>query len=210
MTKPIDAFIFDMDGTLWDAVASYAKVWDETARRLGIVRKPVQYSELVCLMGKPLHDIYDAIIPNRPEMRSAFLDELIRTENELMPVIGGTLYPEVHDTLSFLSDKLSLFMISNCSGQGLSNFINFCGLNGLFTDTLTYGETGEDKDVNILTIKDKYNLSNPIYVGDIQRDCDSAHKAGTLFAWVTYGFGKVSNPDFTINHFSELKSLIKL
>ncbi len=30
MTKNYDSVIFDMDGTLWDAVDSYCRVWNAT------------------------------------------------------------------------------------------------------------------------------------------------------------------------------------
>ncbi len=202
----VDALVFDMDGTLWDAVASYCKVWDTTAARLGVVRPPVSYDELVSLMGKPLIEIYHCLMDGYDNDTDRFMALLTEVENELMPKLGGRLYPAVHETLAALQKRVRLFMISNCTGKGLDNFLTINNLKPYFTDWLSYGATGVDKDKNLKTLIDCYNLSRPVYVGDIQRDCDSSHAAGVEFCWASYGFGSVVDADFTIRAFKELES----
>lgn len=207
MKQPIDSLIFDMDGTLWDAVPSYCKVWDVTARSMGIERPPVGYDELVALMGKPLAEIYEVIMGNYCSDADAFLARLYANEEQLMPRLGGKLYPGVKATIEVLSRHTRLFMISNCAGRGLDNFLKFTGLRPYIIDSLTYGDTGVDKDVNIHTLVERYNLSRPVYVGDIQRDCDSTHAAGIEFVWASYGFGNVVDADFSIDCFDQLLTL---
>jgi len=70
-----------------------------------------------------------------------------------------------------------LFMISNCSATGLDTFLTYTGLRPYFTDWLSMGATGADKDVNIRTLVGRYNLERAAYVGDVQRDADHAHAA---------------------------------
>lgn len=207
MKQPIDSLIFDMDGTLWDAVPSYCKVWDATARSMGISRPPVRYDELVRLMGKPLAEIYKEIMGGYCTDADAFLTRLYATEEQLMPRLGGKLYPGVRSTIEVLSRHARLFMISNCAGGGLDNFQMYTRLKPYFIDSLTYGDTGVDKDVNIRTLIERYNLKRPVYVGDIQRDCDSTHAAGIEFVWAAYGFGKVVDADFRIDCFDQLLTL---
>lgn len=204
----VDALVFDMDGTLWDAVHSYCKVWDTTAARLGVVRPPVQYDELVALMGKPLIEIYYCLMGGYDDNAERFMATLTDVENELMPVLGGQLYPEVHETLSALQKRVRLFMISNCTGRGLDNFLTINNLKQYFTDWLSYGATGVDKDINLKTLIDCYNLKRPVYVGDIQRDCDSSHAADVEFCWASYGFGEVADADFMIRTFNELETKV--
>ncbi|MBQ7851826.1 MAG: HAD hydrolase-like protein [Muribaculaceae bacterium] len=36
MAQKFDSIIFDMDGTLWDAVDSYCKIWDKTFNQMNI------------------------------------------------------------------------------------------------------------------------------------------------------------------------------
>lgn len=197
-----------MDGTLWDAVPSYCKVWDTTAAELGVKRSPVQYDELVSNMGKPLREIYVTIMGPYDSDPDRFMSTLAAVEDRLMPELGGNLYPDVASTLEWLSKRVRLFMISNCTGRGLDNFLTINNLKPYFTDWLSYGATGVDKDVNIRRLVDCYNLKRPVYVGDIQRDCDSTHEAGIEFAWAAYGFGTAEGYDFRIDRFKDLENIV--
>ncbi len=205
MQKHIDSMIFDMDGTLWDAVDSYCAVWNATFTRLGLNRHKLERSELLKLMGKPLAEIFLAVAGSEIASQESFLSELSKNEAAMMPRLGGRLYPGVKTTLDALNASgMKLFMVSNCSASGLDNFLGFTELRDSFVDALCFGETGVDKDVNIRRLKECYNLQRPVYVGDIQRDCDSAHAAGVEFVWAAYGFGAVAGADFKIDSFDDL------
>ena len=207
-TEPIDSLIFDMDGSLWDAIPSYCKVWDETCAKLGVERAPVEYDELLSLMGKPLGEIFETIIGSDVIDREVYVDELARTEDRLMPELGGRLFDGVREALEELKERgVRLFMLSNCSGFGLDNFLDYTGLRPLFTDWLSYGSTGVDKDINLGVLRERYGLRRPVYVGDIQRDSDSTHKAGMEFAWASYGFGDVSDAEYVLGTPGDLLSL---
>lgn len=202
--QAVDGLIFDMDGTLWDAIGSYCAVWNATAEALGCARR-VAYADLLPLMGKPLDEIYAVLIGNAYADPQKFMNLLAENEREMMPRLGGVLYPGVRDTLAELHRRgLPLMMVSNCSPSGLDNFLGFTGLRPYICDSLTFGGTGCDKDVNIATLVRRYNLKRPVYVGDIQRDADSTHAAGIEFVWASYGFGRVADPDFTIDSFDQL------
>lgn len=208
MAPRFDSLIFDMDGTLWDAVRSYCAVWDATARDFGLNRR-VSYDELVPLMGQPIDVIYDRLMGDATADRAAFMESLGRNEAEMMPRLGGTLYPGVSDTLSQLHDRgIGLYMVSNCSASGLDNFLDFTGLRRFFTDALSFGATGLDKEMNMRALCERYNMVSAAYVGDVQSDADSAHAAGLPFIWAAYGFGSVIDADYRINHFNNLLELI--
>ncbi|MDO4319471.1 MAG: HAD family hydrolase [Bacteroidales bacterium] len=202
--QAVDALIFDMDGTLWDAIDSYCAVWNATAAYLGC-RRRVAYDNLLPLMGKPLDEIYDVLIGDAYADRNGFIGLLADNEQEMMPRLGGRLYPGVKETLTELHRRgLPLMMVSNCSQSGLDNFLDFTGLRRLICDYLTFGGTGCDKDVNLRRLVERYKLKRPVYVGDIQRDADSTHAAGMEFVWAAYGFGQVTDPDFKIDSFAQL------
>lgn len=202
-----DSLIFDMDGTLWDAVDSYCAVWIATARELGI-RLDVSRDDLVPLMGRPLQSIYREIVGDACDRPGRFMEALAHNEERLMPQLGGRLYPGVEMTLRTLRDRgVRLFMVSNCSATGLDTFLTYTGLRPYFTDWLSMGATGVDKDVNIRTLVQRYNLERAAYVGDVQRDADHAHAAGVPIIWAQYGFGHVSDADYTIHTFADLLEL---
>lgn len=204
MTK-FDSYIFDMDGTLWDAVPSYCEIWNRAIAEFGLARPPVTYREVCDLMGRQLDDIYDVLI-GEPAIRADFVRRLEEISAELMPVLGGKLYPGVADTLARLkAGGAKLFMVSNCEAHGLPDFLAFTGLGPVITDTLSFGQTGADKDVNIRTLIDRYGLRAPVYVGDTMGDLVHTHAVGIPFVWAAYGFGKdVKGQDYTINSFSDL------
>lgn len=202
-----DSLIFDMDGTLWDAVDSYCAVWVATARELGL-RLDIARDRLVPLMGRPLESIYREIVGDACDSPGRFMEALARNEERMMPRLGGRLYPDVETTLRALRDRgVRLFMVSNCSATGLDTFLSYTGLRAYFTDWLSMGATGVDKDVNIRTLVGRYNLERAAYVGDVQRDADHAHAAGVPIIWARYGFGRVSDADYTIHTFADLLEL---
>lgn len=209
--KKYDSYIFDMDGTLWDAVDSYCAVWNRTISDLGMTAPAVVRQRLQPLMGKHLDVIYDILIGDAGA-REAFNSALRTNEGLMMPELGGKLYPHVRSTLAKLRDRgARLFMVSNCSPAGLPNFLAFTGLGDLIEDTLSHGQTGKDKAENIRTLVERYNLKAPLYVGDIQSDCLSAHAAGVGFVWAAYGFGScVAAPDFAIQSFADLALIEEL
>lgn len=199
----MDALIFDMDGTLWDAVDSYSKVWNETFRELGIPVEPVTRQRLMGTMGLPLEKILAIIAPGLKD-KELFLKVLDRNEDRMMPQLGGRLFPGVRSTLETLSKQMPLFMVSNCGAHGLDNFLDYTGLRPLFRDTLTHGQNGLSKGENISLICRRHHLSDAAYVGDTKSDAIACRQAGIPIIWAAYGFGTVTDPDAVINKFQDL------
>lgn len=204
----VDSIIFDMDGTLWDAVDSYAVIWNTTLDQEGIEHQVVTRHELVQLMGSYLDDILARLLP-RPVDREALLKRLMENEATMMRSLGGKLYPGVKKVIGELSKHYKLFIVSNCGPHGLENFVAYTGLTGYFTDLLTHGATGLPKARNIERLVELYNLKRPVYAGDTQGDADQAAIAGVPMIWAAYGFGTVEHPDATIFSIKELPEAIR-
>lgn len=201
--KTFDSIIFDMDGTLWDAVDSYCKIWDVTLQQCGIIREPVTRNQLIGLMGKTLEHIIDILVPEAAGNQQFFklLDE---NERKMMPVLGGKLYDGATETLAKLSKSYRLFMVSNCSSHGLPNFLQFTRLTSYITATLSHGDTNKDKAYNISEIARQFNLKSPLYIGDTHSDYEACQKAGVDFAWASYGFGSVPEAPIILKHIGDL------
>lgn len=209
MTTVYDSVIFDMDGTLWDAVDSYCRVWNATIADEGLAADAVGRPQLERLMGTPLDGIMKELIGSGADSE-AFLRRLLERERTMMPRLGGKVYPGVHATLQRLRDAgVRLFMVSNCGADGLPNFLAYTGLGDFFTDTLSFGATGVEKDVNIRRLIKDYGLKAPLYVGDTAGDCRSSHSAGVDFAWARYGFGHdVEGAEHSIESITELGDIV--
>lgn len=205
MIHDFDSIIFDMDGTLWDAVDSYCQIWNTTFSQMNIKASDISRIQLLECMGMPINDIFHRIVDGNIDEHK-FLKLLDENEKGMMPKLGGTLYPGVYATIRQLASTHRLFMVSNCGAEGLHNFLDYTRLKPYFEDTLTYGETLKSKADNIKSIIRIHKLKSPVYVGDTQGDCNSAHAAGIPMIFASYGFGTCSDAEFTINEFSELIS----
>ncbi len=207
-TLPFDSYIFDMDGTLWDAVDSYCAVWNRTIDDLGVKAPHVTRPRLEKLMGTPLGGIYDVLVGAAAD-RAAFNAALRHNEDIMMPALGGRLYPGAKSTLEELGRRgARLFMVSNCSPKGLPDFLSFTGLKPLIGDWRSYGANGLEKDANIRQLVERYNLRHPVYVGDTAGDCANSHAAGLPFVWAAYGFGhNVTDADYIITDITQLLNL---
>lgn len=200
-----DSIIFDMDGTLWDAVDSYCKIWDETFRETG-VECTVSRRQLLECMGLPIDEIFRRVVSVEVDA-GRFLSRLDVNERDMMPELGGKLYPGVAGGIPRLASRYRLFMVSNCGAEGLHNFLSFTGLSQYIEDTLTYGETRLDKAENIRLLVNRHGLKAPVYVGDTQGDCNSAHKAGIPMVFAAYGFGSCRDAEYTVAGFDDLCDL---
>ncbi|MDE7386790.1 MAG: HAD family hydrolase [Muribaculaceae bacterium] len=204
-----DSLIFDMDGTLWDAVDSYVEVWNTTSRELGVDRL-VTRDDLLRYMGKTIDVIYSALMDGVDIAPDVYLRRLDYNESLLMPRLGGRLYRGVTEGIRELASRYRLFMVSNCGQDGLRNMLKFCGLTDCFEGTLTHGETGRGKDYNIAAIVREYNLQAPLYIGDTQGDSDAAHAAGVDMCHVTWGFGSCRDAELSFDSFPAMtKALLE-
>lgn len=199
-----DSIIFDMDGTLWDAISSYCRVWNICFAKHGI-RFSYTYDDVRSHMGSTIDQIFDAIVQHTGIQidRAAFLKDVEDVENDNMAEWGGMLYDNVRTGIEALSKRYKLFMVSNCSKNGLVNFMKFSGTTEFFTDSVSFGQNRVPKAVNISILVERNHLEHPIYVGDTQSDCDQTHKAGLPFVYAAYGFGQCTGYDMKVDSFIE-------
>lgn len=209
MNKPT-SLIFDMDGTLWDAVDTYCVVWNTVFERMDIDRR-LGRPQLLGYMGLPLEEIFTRVCDGLDGCDPAeYLRQLKDTEPAIVRRLGGRLYPGVRDTLEKLRSRgVRLFMASNCSLMGIDNFLAFTGLGPFFEDTVTQGHTGLDKASNIRLLVRRHGLSDTAYVGDIEADLRQARLAGVPFVWASYGFGSVTGADAVISSFPDILDIAK-
>lgn len=207
-TPKFDSLLFDMDGTLWDAVASYCAVWNTTIDVLCPEVPHVNYECLCSMMGKPLEEIFATFIGNAVPY-DAFMKGLLDNEAVIMPRLGGVLYTGVRETIETLSRSFKLFMVSNCTPEGLPNFLSYTALGPFITDYISYGDNGREKDYNIALMVSRHKLEAPLYIGDTMGDCLSSHAAGVPFAWASYGFGQgVQGQDYTLGDITDLLKIV--
>lgn len=198
-----DALIFDMDGTLWDAVDTYARIWNEVFLRAGR-EIHITRESLIGNIGIPIPRILANLFPDIESDEAArFSAELAREEPALLARYGGTPYPGVVEGLERLSHKYKLFLVSNCDSHTLPVFMNCIGITPYITEGLAFGNTHRPKGDNMLLLKEKYRLQQPIYMGDIEADGLETHRVGLPFVYARYGFGHTEDYELAFDSFAD-------
>lgn len=201
--KP-DSLIFDMDGTLWDAVDTYAHCWTEVLKENGI-DVVLTRNDIQKYMGMEAKQIYSELFPElSKDMIEKIYQEIIVKTDEVLPVVGGTLYPYVKESIAELSTKYKLFMLSNCQKGSIRDFMAFTDTKEDFIDYIEYGSNFQPKHINMKTLIDRYNLKSPMYVGDTDSDRKQADLAYTPFVFASWGFGKTNFYQLKFDNMEEL------
>jgi len=204
----MDAIIFDVDGTLWDSRVPVAHAWNHSIEKYTGKQKNFTPEYLGRFFGKTMDIIVAALLPdNTPEDQLRFGKLIFQEENDWLEREPGTLYPGVRETLEALSARYPLYIVSNCQRGYIEVMLKVTGLGRFFSGHLSYGDTGEGKGKNLVTICKRYGLSDPVYVGDTQGDAEACAEAGIPMIYAAYGLGQVEEPWKTIHAFPELLEL---
>lgn len=194
----MDSIIFDVDGTLWDSTEIVAQAWSEYLNMHGI-SMTITSERLKGLFGQLLPDIARQLFPDKSQQEQlTLIDGCCQAEHDALLKQCAPLYPELEKTLSTLSDKFPLFIVSNCQAGYIEVFLKATGFSKYFKGHLCPGDTGKDKAGNISQIVQEYDLHSPVYVGDTQGDYLACQKAGVSFVFAAYGFGNVPDAKTSI------------
>ena len=203
MQKP-DSLIFDMDGTLWDAIDTYATAWNECFKKMNIDRS-INKELFAGIMGWERKKALAHMLPDYEEdYRETIYEAVVKTQDELIPEIGGNLYDQVEEGIAALSTQYKIFIVSNCPKDTIKQFIKWSGLTPFVTDEIAHGVNSKPKHYNIQLLVKKHNLMHPVYIGDTESDRIQSELAGLPFIFVSYGFGKTDKYDLKFDSFKEL------
>ena len=198
--------LFDLDGTLWDAVAAITPAWNRVLAPYG---KQVTAAEMNGIMGLTDREIARRFLPGLPEEAGvAAVHEAARVEALDLRETGGKLYPGVPETLGLLAETWPLFLVSNCMDGYIPAFLHAHCLESVFRDAAWLGHPGDSKAENIRAICERHRLRRALYVGDTASDARSAREAGLPFLQALYGFGERTENDGEISAFAELPGIL--
>ena len=203
MKKP-DSLIFDMDGTLWDAVDSYAQAWNEGARLEGLDRVFTR-ADLDHVMGWERGKVLPYMFPDKTiEEQERIYETINQCRARIIPESGGVLYDGVREGIMKLASQYKLFIVSNCPKGLIVEFIKWAGLQDYFVDEMAHGVNSMPKSHNINLLIEKHHLNSPLYIGDTHGDSRDSRTANIPFALVTYGFGTSEDFDLRFDDFESL------
>ncbi len=176
-------------------------------KELGNIK--ITVDALHACMGLPLDEIAKKLLPGMsPMMQKKLMKECCDYENIYLSEHGGILFPELEETLEYLSGKYRLFIVSNCQEGYIESFFAYHKTEKYFSDIECNGATGLSKGENNKLIIKRNCLKDPVYVGDTAGDLQSARDAEIPFIYAEYGFGEVPEYDYKISKFSDLASIL--
>ena len=197
--------IFDMDGTLWDSASGVAKSWTRVVNKEHDKNRVITTQDIQNVMGKTMDRIAAILFPELEEAaRLELIDHCGLCENDYLREHGGILYPMLEETLKELSEKYYLYIVSNCQSGYIEAFLEHYGFGHYFEDIECYGNNLLQKGQNIRLVVERNQLTDAIYVGDIQGDYDAALEAGITFVHAAYGFGTIEQETTKIDNLAEL------
>jgi phosphoglycolate phosphatase len=205
----MDSIIFDLDGTLWDALDEVLVVFNAVLRRHNDIKNQLSKDDLRGITGLQVKEAGRKLFPYLEESRhQEILMECSRLECQHLSEQGGRLYDNLEDVLKVLSSKYKLVIVSNCQDGYIEAFFKYHKLDKYFIDYENPGRTGLSKGENIKLVIKRNKLASPIYVGDTLGDQQAAEFAGIPFVYAEYGFGEVTRFDYKIECFEELLDIM--
>ena len=209
--------LFDLDGTLWDSSDEVAQAWNEAFADAWISFQPkgrqprLNAEDVKRVMGKTMNEIARIFLPEEPpELQNLIFRQCESHENDYLLQHGGTLFPDVEETLKRLLEQgYLLAIVSNCQKDYVKTFLLSMNMEAYFCDYEEWGRTGKTKGENIRIVMERNRVKEAVYVGDTQKDADSAKEAGISFLWASYGFGNVRDFREKLTRFRDLPEVME-
>lgn len=187
-----DSIIFDLDGTLWDSTGVVAEAWQAATEQVDYIEEKITAEMVQSITGMTYKAIFEKLFPYlNDEQREAYKAIAAKYELEILHTKGGKLYPQLEETLKYLSAQYKLYIVSNCQSGYIEVFFKTSGLEKYFQGHQCYGTKSLPKADNIKDIVNDHQLKAPVYVGDTMGDYNAAKQAGVPFIFAAYGFGRV-------------------
>ena len=199
-----NSILFDLDGTLWDTTIEVEKVWNKIAMeyRLNISKEQIKN-----IMGLTKREIIEYLFKGNNKDGNEFITKCQEKENDYLKENGGHIYKNTIKTIKKLVNKYDLYIVSNCQAGYIESFIEHYSLQEFFKDFECSSNTGMTKYENINSVLKRNNILKAIYVGDTQKDYESAIKNELPFIWAEYGFGNCDKYYKKIKDISELLNI---
>lgn len=188
----LEAVVFDVDGTLWDACREVMAAWDHAKKELFGQPFEMDFDLFVSLFGKTTIAFAPHLFPGEPIDQA--LEKTVQVQEASAKWLRkqpAQVFDGVREMMQELSKHYQIYIVSNCQLGYIETVIEAGGLEPYVNDHLCYGETMVPKSETIRMIMERNHVENIVYVGDTPADAEACKEADVPFLFVEYGFGEV-------------------
>ena len=220
-----DAFIFDMDGTIFRTEKILEPSLDDTfqhLRSLNLWFDETPINRYRQIMGVPLPVVWETLLPHHNrDVRDFANDFFHKRLTENINSGKGALYDGTIELFSYLTQQgCRLFIASNGQTEYLTAIADFYQLHRWITAVYSIQTiASQDKSELVEAIVKMHNIRDGVVVGDRLSDFTAAKSNGLYSVGCRFYFAKadeLSKADMVIDNFAELidqlstqKSLLK-
>jgi phosphoglycolate phosphatase-like HAD superfamily hydrolase len=208
---------FDLDGTLVKSDTTIYKATLKTLERLNIKGEIAEdkFSEMI---GMHFIDIFKKFNLDMPDFQK-FIGIYKKLYFDFID--DSKVYHGVEDTLSFLKNgnSLKVSLLTTKGQDQADKIINHFGFSRYFDFVMGRREGIDHKPsaepLLFICNELEIDVKDTMIVGDTELDILCGKNAGAITCGVTYGYRteeslKRNNPDYLVNDFSEIKSLVSI
>ena len=214
-TRPA-AVIFDLDGTLIDSLPGIEFSVKAAFDACGVHGTT---NDLHSKVGPPIRTILEQAGNVTDERELLDLEKAFRKSYDEEGWKMSTCYPEASPVLLAMQNEgIRLFVITNKPLHVSTQILERLGWTRLFEAVITRESrqpayAGKKEMLEFLTFTYSVNPTSCVFVGDTQEDADAAAACAIPFAFVSHGYGKISEDPTTqvhhrVNTFPELHQLL--
>ncbi|MFD1435646.1 HAD family hydrolase [Kroppenstedtia eburnea] len=216
-----EAFIFDLDGTLFQTEQVAIPAFHQTYQQLqeqGLHRgnRPTD-EQVTSVFGMTSGGIWERLLPGASDEAKKIADDWwLQNELDCLAEGMGELYPGVAQGLEALHGRgFRLFVASNGRGPYVRGVLQTFGISSWFTGIYSAGEKQIfDKDRLVALLMKEHQVTSGWMVGDRSSDVQAGKANGLTVIGCRYagfpqfGDGKeLADADQVIGSFSELLTL---
>lgn len=184
MNHPIQALLFDLDGTLLDSFPGHYRAYEATFGRYGIALTKDRFLQnytpnwlqMYAVLGLP-PEMWD-------EANRYWLEEAARQE--------PMLFPGVREALEELAALVPLGLVTSGTRERVARDLNRTGITHLFAVVVDAESVSEPKPspegLRVALAQLGVQPGDALYVGDSEDDYRMAQAAGVAFVGVTSQF----------------------
>jgi HAD superfamily hydrolase (TIGR01509 family) len=215
-TAPVEAVMFDMDGTLVNSRAALERSYHDASTQVLGAPRPTDAGEMEEILKLRGSEAFPRIVGDDPDTLEAF-----RTAFQAAYAAHGAVaegFPGLTDALERLTEMgVALGIATSKARARLDLDLERLGIADYFAFTVSGDEVPHGKPAPdpIIAVAAGLGVApeNGLYVGDGENDIIAAHAAGMRAVGVGFGFHpeacRAENPEHFVDSYAELVDLVE-